>query len=151
MAILGRLTITLLLLARPHRNSSPHLGIATLESVQTEYNEYETVEGNSEYETEEEVSEYETEEEDYEYETVNMGPSECPVPEYATHPGDYDYIPDGEFFLFRQIPQLLIDTIAHAMEAVRYIEHQLRYSNGDRTTELLNLRMDIQHGPLTNS
>ena len=107
MAILGCLTITLLLLARS-RNSSPHLGLATPESMPTEDSEYETVEGNSEYETEEEG--YESE-----YETVNLGLPDCPVPEYATHPGDYDYIPEGEFLLFRQNPQLLIDTIAHAV------------------------------------
>jgi hypothetical protein len=91
-----------------------------------------------------EDSEYETEDEDCEY--------ECPSPEYTTHPGDYDYISEGEFFLFRQNPQLLLDTIAHAVEKVRDIDHQLRYSEGDRdrTTELLNLRMDIQHGPLAH-
>ena len=78
---------------------------------------------DSEYETDDE-----TEEED-EYEPVNMGFIECPVPEYATHPGDYDYISEGEFSLFRQNPQLLIDTIAHAVEEVRDIDHQLRCSD----------------------
>jgi hypothetical protein len=69
-----------------------------------------------EYETEEENSENETEEDEY----------ECPSPEYATHPWDYDYISEGEFFLFRQNSQLLIDEIEHAVEAVRDIDHQLR-------------------------
>ena len=105
---------------------------------------------DSEYETDDEDYEYETEDEDYECETLNPGLIQCPVPVYATHPGDYNYIAEGEFSLFKQNPQLLIDTIAHAVEAVRDIEHQLRYSNGDRTTELLNLRMDIQHGPLAH-
>ena len=53
MAILGCLTITLLVFARP-RNSSSQLGLTTPESVSTEDSEYEKVEGHSEYETEEE-------------------------------------------------------------------------------------------------
>jgi hypothetical protein len=87
-------------------------------------------------------SKYETEDEDCEH--------ECPSPEYATHPGDYNYISEGEFSLFTQNPQLLLDTTAHAVDNVRDIDHQLRYSEGDRTTEVINLRMDIHHGPLAH-
>jgi hypothetical protein len=118
MALLGCcLTITtLLIVTGSQRYPFPHLGLATPESVTAE------------------DSEYETEDDDCEY--------ECPSLEYATHPGDYDYISEEEFSLFRQNPQLLLDTIAHAVEKVRNFNHQLRHSEGDKakTTELLNLR-----------